>query len=108
MCTPTHHTYLKPAHATEHGGIFFMGWNTTDGNPIKLNGAFCTLCAILHFIVTSATEAKLGALFPNCKEGMIFQMTLEELGHPQPKTQILWDDATAIGIANDTVKRQHL
>jgi hypothetical protein len=51
---------------------FFMGWSPKDGDPIKLNGAFFTLCAILHFIVASAAEAKLGTLFLNCKEGMIF------------------------------------
>jgi hypothetical protein len=33
-------------------------------------------------------------------------MTLEELGHPQPKTQVQCDNATAVGIANNTVKRQ--
>jgi hypothetical protein len=49
-----------------------MGWITTDGDPIKLNSAFFTLCAILCFVVASAAEAKLGALFLNCKEGMIF------------------------------------
>jgi hypothetical protein len=37
---------------------------------------------------------------------MIFQMTLEELGHPQPKTQVYCDNATAVGIANNNVKRQ--
>jgi hypothetical protein len=52
--------------------LFFMGWNAKDGNPIKLNGAFFTLCAILCFIVASPAEAKLGALFLNCKESMIF------------------------------------
>jgi hypothetical protein len=51
---------------------FFMGWATKDGTLIKLNGAFFTLCAILCFVITSAAEAKLGALFLNCKEGMIF------------------------------------
>jgi hypothetical protein len=51
---------------------FFMGWTPNNGNPIKLNGAFFTLCTILHFVVASAAEAELGALFLNCKEGMIF------------------------------------
>ena len=58
-----------------------MGCYTKDGDPIKLNGAFFTLCAILHFVIASAAKPKLGALFLNCKEGMIFRMTLEELGH---------------------------
>jgi hypothetical protein len=51
---------------------FFMGWSTKDGNPIKLNGAFFTLCTILRFIVTSTAKAKLGALFLNCKKGTIY------------------------------------
>jgi hypothetical protein len=57
---------------------FFMGWSPKDGDPIKLNGTIFTLCAILRFVVASAVEAELGALFLNCKEGMIFCMTLEE------------------------------
>jgi hypothetical protein len=83
-----------------------MGSTPTDGNPIKLSGAFFTLCAILRFIVASAAEAKLGALFLNCKEGMIFRMTLKEMGHPQCKTLVHCNNAMAIGNANNTVKRQ--
>jgi hypothetical protein len=37
---------------------------------------------------------------------MIFWMTLEELGHPQPKTQVHCNNATAIGIINNTIKCQ--
>jgi hypothetical protein len=81
-----------------------MGWSPKDGDPIKL--AFFMLCAILRFAVTSAAEAELGALFLNCKEGIILHLTLEELGHPQPKTPIHCDNATAVGIANNTIKRQ--
>jgi hypothetical protein len=46
-------------------GHFFMGWSQTDRNPNKINGAFFTFYTILHFVVASATEAKLGALFLN-------------------------------------------
>jgi hypothetical protein len=53
-------------------GYFFMGWTSKGGDPIKLNGGFFTLCAILQFVVASAAKAELGALFLNCKEGMIF------------------------------------
>jgi hypothetical protein len=51
---------------------FFMGWHPDPSKPIKLSGAFFTLCAILHFVVASAAEAKLGALFLNCKQATIF------------------------------------
>ena len=53
-------------------GHFFLGWLPVDGEPIHLNGVFHTLCSILRFVVASATEAELGALFLNCQEGMIF------------------------------------
>jgi hypothetical protein len=61
---------------------------------------------IFCFVVTSAAKAELGALFLSCKEGVIFQLTLKELGHPQPKTPIHCDNATAVGITNNTVKHQ--
>ena len=83
-----------------------MGWSPKDGDPIKLNSAFFTLCTILRFVVASAAEAELGALFMNCKKGIIFRLTLEELGHPQPRTPVHYDNATSVGIANNTVKRQ--
>jgi hypothetical protein len=102
-------SYLSKPDARSHPcGHFIMGcWTTSNGDTIKLNGAFLTLCAILRF-VASSTKAKLGALFFNCKEDMIFCLTLEELGHPQPKTQVHCNNAMAVGIANNTVKRQHL
>ncbi len=102
-------SYLSESDARSRAcGHFFMGWPPTDGDPIRLNGAFFTLCTILRFVVASAAEAKLGTLFHNCKEGMIFRLTLEELGHPQPKTPIHCNNATVVGIANNTVKRQRL
>ena len=61
---------------------------------------------IFKFVVASAAEAELGALFINCKEGTILRLALEELGHPQPATPIHCDNKTAAGIANDTVKKQ--
>jgi hypothetical protein len=100
-------SYLSETEARNRAcGHFFMGWSPKDGDPICLNGVFFTLCAILRFVVSSAVEAELGALFLNCKEGMIFRLTLEELGHPQPKPPVHCDNATAVGIANSTVKRQ--
>jgi hypothetical protein len=91
-------------HTAEHVAIFFMGSLPMDGKPIKLNGAFHTLCSILRFVVVSAAEAELGALFINCQEGLIFKSTLEDLGHTQPKISVHCNNATAVGIANNTIK----
>ncbi len=46
--------------------------------------------------------------FHNCQDGIIFRQTLANLGHPQPRTPVHCDNATAVGIANNTLKRQHL
>ena len=87
-------------------GHFFMGWKPDPTKPIRLNGSFFTLCAILRFVVASAAEAELGALFLNCKQAAIFRITLEEMGHPQPPIPVNCNNSTAVGIANNTVKRQ--
>ena len=100
-------SYLSETKARSRAcGHFFMGWMPKNGEPIKLNGAFYVNTTILRFVVASAAEAELGALFHNCQDGIIFRQTLTDLGHPQPKTPVHCDNATAVGIANNTVKRQ--
>ncbi len=75
-------SYLSEANAHSRAcGHFFMGWKPDATKPIKLNGAFFTLCAILHFVVASAAKAELGTLFLNCKQAAIFRITLEKMGH---------------------------
>jgi hypothetical protein len=85
-----------------------MGWKADPTKPIKLNKAFFTLCTILRFVVASTAEAELGALFLNCKQEMIFRLTLEQMGHPQPPTLVHCDNSTAVGIANNSFKNSAL
>jgi hypothetical protein len=83
-----------------------MGWMPQDGEPIHLNSAFHVSTTILRFVVASAAEAELGALYRNCQMRIIFQLTLNDMGHPQPKTPVYCNNATAVGIANNTIKQQ--
>ena len=100
-------SYLSEPKARSRAcNYFFMGSVPNDGKPIKLNVSFHTLCLILQCVVALAAEAELGALFMNCQEGMIFKATLKDLGHPQPSIPVHCDNATAVGIANNTIKRQ--
>ncbi len=70
-------SYLtEPKARSRKCGNFFMGRMPKDNKPIKLNSALHTLCSILQFVVASAAEAKLGALFLNRQEGMICHETL--------------------------------
>jgi hypothetical protein len=69
------------------------------------NGNILVMCGILKFVVSSAVEAELAALFLNAKAGKIIRLILKELGHPQLPTPIHCDNQTATGIANNTVKK---
>ena len=76
-------SYLSEPNARSQAcGYFFLGWIPVDGEPIELNGALFTLCAILKFVVESAAKAELGALFLNCKEQKIFHLIPKELRRP--------------------------
>ncbi len=100
-------SYLsEPKARSRLGGTFFMGTSPKNGLPIQLNGPILALANICKFVVASAAEAKLGALFYNCQDGTILRLTLEELGHPQPATPVHCDNSMAVSIANDTVKKQ--
>ena len=60
-------SYLSKAKAkSQVAGYYFMGSVPKDGQPIPLNGAIYVYSGILKFVVASAAEAKLGALFVNC------------------------------------------
>ncbi len=75
-----------------------------DGEPIRLNGAFHVSTIILRFVVAYAAEAELGALYHNCQTGIMFRLTLTDMGHPQPKPPVHCNNATAVGIANNNIK----
>ena len=57
-------------------GHYFLGWVPHDNEPIRLNGAIYTLCNIMKFVASSATEAELGAIIMNAKEGRIIFLSL--------------------------------
>ena len=41
----------------------------------------------------------------NAKEAVPLHLALEEMGHPQPATEIVTDNSTAKGILNNTCKQ---
>jgi hypothetical protein len=85
------------------GGHFYLG---NQIKPDINNGAILNPTGILKHVANAASEAELGALFVNCKEGVVARQTLNDMGHPQPATPVQTDNSTASGIANDTIKQQ--
>jgi hypothetical protein len=62
-------SYLSaPKACSQAGGYFFLGSIPHNGDPVKLNGAIHTTCAILKLVAASAAEEELGALFLNVQE----------------------------------------
>ena len=100
-------SYLSESRARSRtAGYFFLGSTPLDDKPIALNGNILVTSTILKYVVASASEAELAALFMNVKEGKVMRLALEELGHPQPPTPVHCDNKTATAIANDTIKKQ--
>ena len=56
-------------------------------------------------MVSSAAEAEIAAVFMNAKEAVPIRQNLEELGHPQPATEIITDNKAAHSILNKTCKQ---
>jgi hypothetical protein len=53
--------------------------------------------------MSSTAEAELGALFINAKTAISIQQTLIKLGHPQPRTLMQTDNATAYALLTNKI-----
>jgi hypothetical protein len=92
-------SYLSKSKACSRaGGHFFMSNNTAK--PPN-NGAILTIAQIIKTVMSLAAEAKVGALYINCREAIPARHTLEFMGHPQPLTPMQTDNSTALGIVNN-------
>ncbi len=79
------------AHSRAGGHMFMAG---TEDIPIN-NGAVLNISQIIRAVMSSAAEAKLGALFINAKTAVSMRRILGEMGHPQTCTPIQNDNSTA-------------
>jgi hypothetical protein len=97
-------SYLsEPKACSRVGGFFFLADGTK--NP-AINGPIHVNSQIMQNVMASAAEAEVGGLFINAQTACPLRQTLEELGHPQPGTVIVTDNACAKGIAEETVKQK--
>ena len=61
------------------------------------NGPVLSVAKILRNVMTSAADAKIGALFANTRLAIPIRNLLAEIGHPQPPTPVQTDNTTALG-----------
>jgi hypothetical protein len=96
--------YLSKSNAQSRaGGHFFM---SSDVEVPPNNGAVCTMSQIIKAVMSLAAEAKVGALFINCREAVPARHVLKFLGHPQLPTPIQTDNTTALGVVNQNVMKK--
>ena len=66
----------------------------------RWNGPVLTITQIRKYVVSSAAEAEMTALFLTAKEMVPLQNTLTEMGWTQPPTPLQSDNSTAMGMTN--------
>jgi hypothetical protein len=82
------------------GHFYLINQNDEDFN----NGAILTLSSIIKYVMSSASEAELAALYYGCKQAAPIRVTLEEMGHPQPApTPVTTNNITAQGLTMGTM-----
>jgi hypothetical protein len=91
---------LEPKARSRAGGHMFMAGN--EDIPIN-NGAVLNILQIIKAVMSSAAEAKLGALFIKAKMAVSMRQTLEELGHPQTRAPIQTDNSTAHALLTNKI-----
>ena len=82
------------------GDHIFLSEN--DAMP-QWNGSVLTLAKIIKFVMSSASKAKLGALFITAQEIVAMRNTLEEMKWSQPKSPTQTDNSAAAGIVKNTI-----
>jgi hypothetical protein len=89
---------------SQMGGHFYLGSRTSDDDTNQ--GTILATTAVMQAVLSSASEAGIGAFCENTKKAAILRVTLEEMGYPQPPTLVQTDNSTACSIANDNIKQQ--
>ncbi len=69
----------------------------------RFNGAILSIAQIIKFVMASAAESGLAALFIMAREMIPHRQTLIAMGWPQPKSPIQMDNSTAAGATNKTI-----
>ena len=69
----------------------------------RWNGAILTVAQIIKFVMVSAAEAELGALFIAAQKILPLRQTLIEMGWHQPPTPVQTDSTTAVRVINKTL-----
>jgi hypothetical protein len=101
LCAHADASFLNETNSCSRAGahIFLL-----ENNPFPhLNGAVLSIAQIIKFVMASAAESELAALFVTAREMIPHRQTLITMGWQQPKSPIQTDNSTAAGVTNKTI-----
>jgi hypothetical protein len=90
----------EPGSCSRAGAHIFL--SKDDAIPHH-NGPVLSISQIIKFVMASASEAELVALYTTAREMIPLQNALEEMGWKQPRSPIQTDNAAAAGFISDTI-----
>ena len=91
----------EPRTRSRAGRNYFLSSETTISAN---NGAVLNIAHIIKHVMTSATEAKLAALYIMAQEAVYIRIILEEMGHNQPPTPLKTDSSMADAVCNGKIQ----
>jgi hypothetical protein len=99
-------SYLtEPGSRSRAGAHIFL----SEDDPVpRHNMPVLTISQIIKYVMASAAEAELAALYITARELIPLRNALEEMGWTQPKTPIQTDNSTATGFVNDTIIQRRI
>ena len=74
----------------------------------RWNGPVLTFAKLIKFVMSSASESELGAMFIVAQEMFAKRQTLQEMKWPQPKFPLQIDNSAAAGVVNNNIVPKEL
>jgi hypothetical protein len=101
FCTHADAGYLNETRSHSRAGahVFLL---EEDPSPL-VNGTILKKATIIKFVMASAAEADLAALFIAAHKMVPHRQTLIDMGWPQPQSPIQTDNSIAVGVINKTI-----
>ncbi len=94
-------SYLNKTKSRSRAGAHIY---LSEDDPIpRLNGAVLTIATIIKFVMASAAEEELAALFIAAHEMIPRRQTLIDMGWPQPHSPVQINNSTAIGVTSKSI-----
>jgi hypothetical protein len=94
-------SYLTEPKARSRAGAHIF---LTKDDPIpRQNGPVLTISQVIKYVMASAAEAELAALYTTAREMILLRNALTEMGWLQPKSPVQTNNSTAAGFVHDII-----